>query len=104
MPSVANTGRGSAFFVNVSGATVARLGSDGLAQSGSPAAVPVAGVVRDMGKNVVLPDMRTGVLSTKVLRKVQLSNGVNGTGVADPWDTFYIDVTGPASNWAGLNL
>ena len=94
--SVANTGRGSSFFVNVSGATVTRLGSDGLAQSGSPAAVPIAGLVRDMGKKVIT--------SSKVLRKVQLSNGVNGTGSADPWDTFYIDVTGPSSSWSALNL
>ena len=62
-------------------------------------------VVIDMGKKVVLPNPASGAATTKVIRKVKLSNGVNGNGTeANNYATFYIDVTGPASNWASLNV
>ena len=99
--SLANTGRGSAFYVNVSGSSAPRLDSNGNSISGN---VPAGGIVHDMGVKVYLPDIRSGVMTSQILRKVQLSNGVNGTGSADLWDTFYIDVTGPSSAWASLGL
>lgn len=89
--SVANTGRGSAFFVAVD--TTKKLSSAGV---DSLATVPAGALLRDMGKKVTT--------SSKVLRKVQLSNGVNGTGSGDPWDTFYVEVTGPTATVASLGL
>lgn len=53
--------------------------------------------VFDMGKVVVIPDMSTGNATTQVLRKVKY---VAASGV---YNVFYIDVTGPGSNWASLN-
>jgi len=96
--SYANTPSGKNFVLIATSGTYVKsaAGADDAALQ-TTLALTAGALVRDMVVNKYVLDTAEPKLVKQVLRKVKYTAS---TGV---YNTFYIDVTGPSSNWASLN-